>query len=238
MYFVVGDIHGCYEEMKEILKYWNKDNQTLILLGDLIDRGLNSLKCLKLAMELNIQENVVVLGGNHEETFLEWLSMEGQEGFYYMSIFDNTIRSFFPKQPDILQKYTKTKIADKIRRLYPDVLHFMRNRPMYYETEHLLFVHAGCDLSPSWKETAEKYCKYIRWPFIYGENKTGKKIIFGHTPTREIYNDSSNDNIWISPCGTKIGIDGGCVYGGQLNAIVIDENGKLINTYSVRKINN
>lgn len=234
LYFVIGDIHGCYEEMKEILKHWNKDKQQLVLLGDLIDRGPDSLACVQLAMKLVKEYNAIVLGGNHEELFSEWLDMEKDLDFYYMDIFDNTIRSLLYREKNVLLKRTKEEISSRIKTLYPEVLEFMANRPLYYETDKLLFAHAGCNLTPDWKEDAEKDCLWIRSPFIYGENKTGKVIVFGHTPTSNIHLDKSN-RVWKSPCGSKIGIDGGCVYGGQLNAIVINDNCEILRQYSISK---
>lgn len=237
MYFVVGDPHGCIYELREILQFWNRERDHLVLLGDLTDRGLYSLECLELAMELNKLGNVTVLGGNHEELFLEWLDIEGKEkgldGYYYMSDFDNTIRSFFPNEPGVLYKYTKPKLADTLKELYPDILEFMRNRPLYLETENIIFAHAGISGNVDWKKTADKDCKWIRKEFIYGKNRTGKKVIFGHTLTKNIREDKKDD-IWISDCGTKIGIDGGCVFGGQLNAVRLDPNGDLVDTYVVK----
>ncbi|MED2737250.1 metallophosphoesterase [Bacillus toyonensis] len=234
MYFVVGDIHGCYEEMKEILKHWNKDKERLVLLGDLIDRGPDSLACVQLAMKLVKEYGAIVLSGNHEELFCEWLNMENDLDFYYMDIFDNTIKALLHSEKNVLIRLSKDEISSRIKILYPEVLEFMGNRPLYYETGKLLFVHAGCNLTPNWKDDAEKDCLWIRSPFIYGKNKTGKHIVFGHTPTSNIHIDKSN-KIWESPCGSKTGIDGGCVFGGQLNAIVINDNREILHQYSVSR---
>lgn len=231
---MLSDPHGCYRELKEILTLWEPQKQTLVLLGDIIDRGPSSLECLRLIMQLQEKGNVITVGGNHEQLLCEWLEMEGNESFYYLEIFNQTIKSLFPYIPNVLQKYTKEKIADDLRTLYQAELSFIKGMLTYYETDELLFVHGGCNLKPDWKREAERDCKWIRQPFISGINETGKTIIFGHTPTENMHLVQSND-IWISPCETKIGIDGSCVYGGQLNAIVISESGKLMNTYSVKK---
>lgn len=41
-FFVIGDVHGKFELLLDILKKWNEERQQLIFLGDLIDRGENS----------------------------------------------------------------------------------------------------------------------------------------------------------------------------------------------------
>lgn len=231
---MLSDPHGRYQELKEILTYWNPQEQTLVLLGDIVDRGPSSLECLRLIMQLQEKGNVITVDGNHEQLLCEWLEMKGNESFYYLEVFNNTIQSFFPDVSNVLQKYTKQRLANVLRTMYQAELSFIKNMLTYYETVQLLFVHGGYNLEPNWKVDAERDCKWIRQPFISGENKTGKTIIFGHTPTENMHDTQSND-IWISPCKTKIGIDGSCVYGGQLNAIVISHSGKLIDTFSVKK---
>ncbi|WP_077362302.1 metallophosphoesterase [Fictibacillus arsenicus] len=53
-FFVIGDVHGCYHTFKNMInKYWNKENEMLIQLGDLIDRGRNSPQMVQLAMQLS-----------------------------------------------------------------------------------------------------------------------------------------------------------------------------------------
>ena len=233
MYFVVGDPHGCSTELKEILKYWNRKTSKLIILGDLNDRGPDSYGCIKLAMKLEEDGSSICLLGNHCLEFRQWLEVVDNESFYYLNSFDETIKSFFPNTPAVLTRYTKEKIAADIRENHQDIIEFIKNRPLYYETEHLLFSHSGCNLQPNWKDSTEKDCLDIRNPFIYGENLTGKKIIFGHTPTKNM-NEDQSDDVWVSPCGTKIGVDGGCVYGGQLNAVLIDDKGRILNKYVVK----
>ncbi|MGF7535379.1 metallophosphoesterase [Bacillus mexicanus] len=238
MYFVVSDPHGCIDELKEILTYWDRKKDTLILMGDLIDRGPNSLACLNLALELNNEGNAIVLKGNHEELFLEWLELEGRdkslEGFYYLETFNETVNSFFPNE-NVLLKYTKTRISEEIKRNHKELIGFMKMRPIYYETEKLIFAHAGCNGKRNWKDTAERDCTTIRNEFIYSENNTGKKIFFGHTTTENIRGVKGSNEIWVSPCKTKVGIDGSCVFGGQLNAVLLDKEGSIINSYKVLK---
>lgn len=72
--FVVGDLHGCYVELMDQLSVINFDYSTdlLISVGDLIDRGRNSLKCLELTKEPWFK----AIRGNHEQMCLEakWAS--------------------------------------------------------------------------------------------------------------------------------------------------------------------
>ena len=59
----IGDIHGCHEEFEALLARLNITNEdTLILLGDLVNRGPSSRRTLDIAKKLD----VICLLGNHE----------------------------------------------------------------------------------------------------------------------------------------------------------------------------
>jgi serine/threonine-protein phosphatase len=64
-YFITSDIHGHYTELKQALdnKGFNKDADTLVICGDLLDRGKENVKCLQY---VNSLPNKVLIKGNHE----------------------------------------------------------------------------------------------------------------------------------------------------------------------------
>lgn len=230
-YFVVGDVHGCYDSLVALLEHWNPKTEQLILLGDLVDRGRKSLDVLHLAMRLKEEHGAIILGGNHEDLFLDWLNEPEDEGFYYDLGGRETIDSFF--ENNLTFQRSPEQLAKLIKEGFPDVVAFLKERPSFYETSHYIFVHAGIDFNFSdWKNASDSTFKWIRERFIYGKNETGKTIIFGHTPTH-LLNQDKSDGVWISPCGTKIGIDGGCVFGGKLHGISIHNDERHM--YSVSK---
>jgi serine/threonine protein phosphatase 1 len=63
--YFVGDIHGCYEQLMEALVKikFNPDVDRLISVGDLVDRGADSVKCLNLLKEPWFH----AVSGNHED---------------------------------------------------------------------------------------------------------------------------------------------------------------------------
>ena len=64
---VFGDIHGCYEPVKE---YFNsnpmKDNNFYIFTGDYIDRGIQNAEVIEFLLSIYKNKNVLLLEGNHE----------------------------------------------------------------------------------------------------------------------------------------------------------------------------
>lgn len=110
--FVIGDIHGNLENLttilydlinKKILKKnfkLNPDNK-IIFLGDIVDRGKNSLKSVLLLMILKYLNpiNVIYLRGNHENLSsnsssdfnIELRSLFGLDGYYQFDKYFKTL---------------------------------------------------------------------------------------------------------------------------------------------------
>lgn len=69
---ILGDIHGCYDELCELLDAvdWSPQSHVLILTGDLIDRGPKIKETLMFAMNTPC---VYSLMSNHEKKLLRYL---------------------------------------------------------------------------------------------------------------------------------------------------------------------
>lgn len=67
---VIGDVHGCLAELDELLKLveFKQGEDRLVFVGDLVDRGPDSVGVVRRAIELKAD---CVLG-NHEEKHLRW----------------------------------------------------------------------------------------------------------------------------------------------------------------------
>lgn len=230
--FAVGDVHGELDKLHALLKNWNPDNQQLVLLGDLIDRGADSYGVIHLARHLTDAYGAKVVMGNHEELFLSWLdSPESDKDLYYPQGGRETLHSFFDQRVTFMQ--TPLHIADRLEKQFADELVFLRNLPYYYEWDDHVFVHAGVNLlHKDWKDSDNSDFCWIRRDFHYKPNNTDKIFVFGHTPTPILNADKSHD-IWFSPCKTKIGLDGGAVFGGALHGLLINPDD--YDTYSVDK---
>lgn len=253
--FVVGDVHGQLNMLNVLLTKWNPDSELLVFLGDYIDRGQDSYGAVHLVKKLHDEYGAIALGGNHESMFLEWLDNPEDNWFikwredesiinYYddaansTSIWyisnggDKTINSFYDEDMgNNAYKYLPSRNANYIKNNFSDEVEFMRGLPNYFEWNNFVCVHAGVNFAyDDWKKTQENELRWIRGPFHYMKNETGKNFIFGHTPTRTLHHDRSNNDVWLSSCKTKIGIDGGAVFGGLLHGAVIEGNKILIHS--------
>src|ERR1044072_9724664 len=75
--FVVGDVHGRCAPLRLLLEMLPRDpaTDTLVFLGDLIDRGPDAPGCVDLVMKLQQEnpERVLCLRGNHEQMLLAFI---------------------------------------------------------------------------------------------------------------------------------------------------------------------
>ena len=77
--YVIGDIHGCFDQFTKLLKKINykKDEDKLILLGDLVNRGPDSLSVINHCMA---DSNIITVLGNHDLYLLYLLSIDKAKG--------------------------------------------------------------------------------------------------------------------------------------------------------------
>jgi serine/threonine protein phosphatase 1 len=194
--FAVGDIHGCYQKLLDMMDKltinFNKD--TLVFLGDYIDRGESSFQVVDYLADLKKQHNnIVFLKGNHEEMFFNYLSGEDEVTF------------LFNGGEQTLKGYTDAKGSISVPQSHLD---FFNALQLYYETDDYIFVHAGLREGVPLEQQKPEDLLWIRRSFIDSDYDFGKLVVFGHTPYSEVL---IKDN--------KIGIDTGAVYGYKLTCL-------------------
>jgi serine/threonine protein phosphatase 1 len=223
MVYAIGDVHGKYELFQKLLNDYDPQLHQLVLLGDLNDRGTRSKECLLMGMKLAKESDAIYLRGNHEEYLLQFL--QAPEDWYEPYVRNGGGETFASLlHPGATEEYSPTEIAMMIRSHYPELVDFLTQRPLYYEWQDYLFVHAGVDLEKKdWHDTEPRDFIWIREPFHEGKNHTGKTIVFGHTITPMLHGDMQTTDLWISD--HKIGIDGGAVFGGSLHGVIFDNKG-------------
>lgn len=234
--FCVSDIHGCYDEFVALLKHWDAENEQLILMGDYIDRGTKSKEVMAHIQQLchTYKEQVIVLKGNHDAMLGEFVG--NPRGTLAERFLRNggqqTLASFIGEQVPHLSREEQ---ANYMATHYSKELAFLQSLPLYYEWGKVLFTHAGFQSKyTTWQESTEEHFLWIRQH--YGkENGSGLRNVFGHTPTARIRSEEEkhgyheeHHGIWISNDGKYIGIDGGCVFGGQLNGLRIKKDGRIV----------
>jgi len=197
--FAVGDIHGCLDKLVSLMDIIDVDlkKETLVFMGDYIDRGPHSKEVVDYLIDLARGGNrVVFLKGNHELMLQNYLSGEDKLSFLYNG------------GEATLGSYMKGGGLNEGNLIPPEHLEFFDNLRLYYETENYIFVHGGLKANIPLEHQDEWDMLWMRDEFIYSDFDFGKLVIFGHTPFRE---PLILDN--------KIGIDTGAVYGNKLTCV-------------------
>ncbi|WCF11635.1 serine/threonine protein phosphatase (plasmid) [Paenibacillus thiaminolyticus] len=220
--FVVGDIYGYKEKFDQLIKQWNPNREKLIFVGNFIGNGPNSLGVIKEVFNLSNKHGAVILGGAQEDLFLKWLSNPNIHPIiYYNKGGREIISSFLDKEAT--SKFTPESIAQNIIFDFYQEINFLHNLPDHFEESTHIIVPAGLRLNmKNWKMTTSEHFKWGHESFQYGENKTGKTILFGHIPTKQLHRKETFD-IWISPCKSKIGLNGSANLGGVCHAVRISQ---------------
>ncbi len=224
---IVSDIHGCMEEFNELLEKvrYNKSNDKLILIGDYVDRGPASKEVVERTMELVLQDKAIALRGNHDQRLVDLVL--GEDPAVVAKFREHgglqTLQSYIEYKGTEITDEVIHQARERIRREYGHHIEFLRRLPLYYEDDAHIYVHAG--LNPhylNWKEQPERDFMYIKSDFYQHRTRVDKKVVFGHTRTAEIHR---MPDVWFAD--DKIGIDGGCAYGQQLNALIVEDGSYL-----------
>ena len=128
--FVIGDIHGCYERLKTLLKKLHiKNNDMLIFLGDYIDRGTDSKKVVEEVINLKSQYHIITLLGNHEKMLLDILQKSLPIEMWLFNGGETTLLSYGIKKYNISSDLFPSEHIEFFKSLLP-----------YYEMGNYIFV--------------------------------------------------------------------------------------------------
>lgn len=230
----ISDIHGHDLYLRELLKRVDFSEQDILfLLGDLVDKGPNSLKTLRGVMDLCNHYTVYPLMGNADARVLHWHDRTAysdarlHEYITFMEKrFGGCLFTDMCKEigiPAVPAKDIGSAIEEVERQFAPE-LEFIRGLPAAYETQNIVFVHAGlpstefCGLADYDLEDFTKCDAFLK-KGLYFE----KYVVVGHWPVMLYAETAPQANPIIAPDQKIICIDGGCGIkeDGQLNVLVI-----------------
>src|SRR3954467_8881696 len=148
--FVVGDIHGRCAQLLNLLEMLPRDakSDTLVFLGDLIDRGADAPGCVDHVMKMcrDNPERVICLRGNHEQMLMDFL--DGKPTIWLTPVVggQRTFEQYTGQAPQGDSELDLDEMRRTLQRAVPaEHLEFMGGLPFYHEDDHAIYVHAGLD---------------------------------------------------------------------------------------------
>jgi serine/threonine protein phosphatase 1 len=216
----IGDIHGNRSALLDILDQIRGEvgpDDTVVFLGDYIDRGPDTRACIEAILELrrSARAEVVCLLGNHEDWLLRTLHDHRRHSWLLgMEAFD-TIRSYSPDAARVLSDAVSSAGAGLYLERGPlpyevffnavpeEHIRFFESLRVYYRTAELLCTHGGLD--PRIGRLEEQSREAMIWgaggfPSGY---EGAEIIVYGH------WNNAVLTAGWPTPAivGRTIGID-------------------------------
>lgn len=218
--YCVGDIHGMYDKYRELLRRLElKPDDTLYVLGDMVDRGPNPMKVV---LDLMERPNAVALAGNHDLLaciFLKKLIHGGRAE----DLTEDSMADILSWSADggstTLKEFRELPIPQR-----QAVVEWLGELPVYEEVEaggkSFVLVHAGFGESFSPERPLDSYdfTDYLMARPDYGKVYfPDRYLVTGHTPTRLIH---GKDTIYRA--NNHIAIDCGACFGGRLAAVCLE----------------
>ena len=216
MVAVIGDVHGCYHTLKELVdKIKNKyPNIKIFCVGDLVDRGNNSVE----VVEFVVAEKIQCVIGNHD--FMFYSNMRDPFSLMAKSWNYNGAETTLASYKDKLNQIDKH-------------LDLIINSPLFFNLDDCFISHAG--ISKSLKDklpenflSDDAALKEILSNDLFNQNSIiwargdllniGKLQVVGHTHRKEVYFDKVSNAIYIDT--TAFGNN-------KLSAAIVEQN-KLI----------
>jgi hypothetical protein len=227
---VVGDVHGCREELENLLRYsgFRRGQDRLVMCGDLIDRGPDPHGVVRLAREYK----AVCVLGNHEEKHLRY-------------------------RRHVTRAEADPKYVIPMRKPHPETHDALTAEDWAYLAQMPLVVDIGDDITvvhggfskdiPRWRPTLQACrIRYVNkdtrrftgskdgWTqpeatvFWTGVYKGTRNVIYGHQPVNRAEKQYRADGVWT------LDLDTGCCFGGALTGYWVGSQ-SLVSVPAVRR---
>lgn len=220
MTYVCSDIHGEYGAYLDFVNSILTDNDTLYIIGDVLDRGTSAIDLIQDIMQ---RSNVVMIKGNHEKILADTLEelCGANSDSYVRTIIDESLAIDRIGQEETLLDFSKLNKSEQ-----REIVDFINGLPLYEELEindkNYLLVHGGLpdfsDVPVEWYEEDDLLFGPHDYDITHYEDTT---VIVGHVPTRFIHGATPDEMLRRND---TIAIDCGCGFGGQLGVLCLDTN--------------
>ena len=216
--YAIGDVHGQIAQFEALRDAIDREiaaapdlSPTVILLGDLVDRGPDSAGVIASARAWGTRQKVSYIFGNHEEMFLRSFDEADVLRQFLRHGGRETLLSYgIPKEAYALA--TLPEIQQLAREAVPaEDIEFISSFEDMIAIGDYLFVHAGVapDVPLEQQRTAD--LRWIREPFLSSDADHGHVIVHGHT---------ISDQPVVK--ANRIGVDTGAYRTGRLTALVLE----------------
>ena len=192
----IGDVHGCSAALRALLDAIKPaPEDTIVTLGDYVDRGLDSKGVLDELIGLAERCRLIPVLGNHDEMMLHARDGKGDLRFWLACGGQTALDSYGD--------------GSGLNAVPREHFRFLQSYVPYFETETHFFVHANYRSDVPLDRQDEQTLRWLSLrDHLPGTHVSGKKAVLGHTPQREVLD-----------LAHLICLDTDCCNGGWLTAL-------------------
>lgn len=212
---LIGDVHGCLKELQQLIEAVDPTrDDTVVFLGDLMDKGPDTVGVIRYVLQLRDRCHVVVLRGNHEDAHIRYWQGGNRDHFC----------------ADVMAQ-TERMMTEQEKR-------YIATLPMAYRLANGdLAVHGGIPLTMT--TTPELLTHKQAFPVMrtrYVDGETLEPLMWNDTRPNRVFwatlYDGRFGHVWfgheIHDAATEYRhatcIDTGCFKGGALTAVILKAN--------------
>ena len=216
--YAIGDVHGRLDLLKVLAETIERDHAaggpaetSIVLLGDLIDRGPDSAGVVRFAREWQQRREVRILAGNHEEMFLKsfastdtlrhFLRHGGRETLFSYGV---DPKAYVAASLDEVQRLMAEAVSEQERA-------FIAGFEDMVTLGDYVFVHAGINPAHPFDRQSSTDLRWIREPFLSHPEQFERVVVHGHTIAPEVVSRAN-----------RIGVDTGAYASGRLTAVALE----------------
>jgi len=229
----IADVHGRADLLEAILSYIEQKTPStadIIFLGDLIDRGSQSLRSMDLAKQSIPGRNTSYIAGNHEQMLICATHIQNPASLGALVLWRENGGHTVIEELGIEDEVSPQKLSDA---LGEENLRFLHGMDNYVRNGQVLFVHGGVHPGRPLQPQLDRHIDFffdmqnedddIRWvrhPWVGYDNALEDDVfvIYGHTIQRPAVP-------MVTIC--QAGIDLGAYTRGILCAAEVSETGHI-----------
>lgn len=217
--YLIGDIHGEYEKLLSCLQQvnFNYENDTLIQLGDVCDRGLKTFECVEELLKI---KNLIAIRGNHDDCWYQSIRM-GTQNLLFNQGGKETLESYI-KNCDSEREYVMKMSGYSTDYEFTDMpiphyVFWQNQKPYHIDKDNNLFIHGGFNrhhlieevekygnISDLWWDrdllmAARSYESMLDKTYPFKNKNQFKEIFIGHTPVQYFVSSNAPQkfaNVW------------------------------------------
>ena len=217
--YAIGDVHGCAEQLSRLLAMIDEDHakrgaaeQSIILLGDLLNRGPESAAVVAQARRVVDSGVGRLIKGNHEELFVLASRGDHRAARTLMENGGSATLSSFGLTQDEIDAGNYHELASLLKTRIPrDIVGFLERGEEKILIGDYLFVHAGVRPGVPIGQQQAADLRWIRHEFLSSQASHGAMVVHGHSITDR---PAEHEN--------RIGIDTGAYRTGILTAVGLE----------------